>query len=85
MGAALGLLAFQLEQRASQSNDLSWKMEPTVASVFVCEAAWSEPGMPVRVVVPGLLPPAGFNLDGEMFVTDDTCTHAEASLSGGAT
>jgi nitrite reductase/ring-hydroxylating ferredoxin subunit len=36
-----------------------------------------------RFVVPGLPPLALFNVDGRHYATDDTCTHAEASLSDG--
>lgn len=36
------------------------------------------------IKVPGACPPiAVFNVDGEFFATDDTCTHAEYSLAEG--
>lgn len=34
-----------------------------------------------QVVVPGREPLAVFRIDGAYYVTDDTCTHAKASLS----
>lgn len=36
-----------------------------------------------RIEIDGLPPLAVFNIDGEFFVTDDTCTHGEASLADG--
>ena len=39
--------------------------------------------MPVRVEVEGLPPLAVFQLDDGFYVTDDTCTHGEASLCEG--
>jgi len=36
-----------------------------------------------RINVDGMPPLAVFNLDGEIFVTDDICTHGYASLSEG--
>jgi 3-phenylpropionate/trans-cinnamate dioxygenase ferredoxin subunit len=40
------------------------------------------PGHAARVEIDEV-PVAVFNLDGEFFCLDDTCTHAEASLSDG--
>jgi 3-phenylpropionate/trans-cinnamate dioxygenase ferredoxin subunit len=40
------------------------------------------PGHAARVEIDDV-PVAIFNLDGEFFCLDDTCTHAEASLSDG--
>ena len=37
-----------------------------------------------RVRIDGLEPIAVFNVDGEFFVTQDTCSHAKASLSKGS-
>jgi|TARA_R110002020_G_scaffold29728_8_gene93790 nitrite reductase/ring-hydroxylating ferredoxin subunit len=42
-----------------------------------------DPDCVVQVNVPGREPLAVYNLDGEYFVTADTCTHGEASLSDG--
>lgn len=42
-----------------------------------------EIGTPQRVVVEGLPALAVFRLDDGCFVTDDTCTHGQASLSEG--
>jgi 3-phenylpropionate/trans-cinnamate dioxygenase ferredoxin subunit len=40
------------------------------------------PGHAARVEIDGV-PVAIFNVDGELFCLDDTCSHAEASLSDG--
>ncbi|MDR3468583.1 MAG: non-heme iron oxygenase ferredoxin subunit [Xanthobacteraceae bacterium] len=49
---------------------------------LVCAVSDLEPGTAKRIVV-GRLALAAFNLDGEFYVTDDTCTHGFASLSTG--
>lgn len=49
----------------------------------LCATVDVEPDAPMRVEIEGLPPLAVFNLDGEFFVTDDTCTHGEASLCDG--
>jgi 3-phenylpropionate/trans-cinnamate dioxygenase ferredoxin subunit len=50
--------------------------------VTVGSAADIPPGHAARVVVDGVAV-AIFNLDGEYHAVDDTCSHAEASLSEG--
>ena len=47
------------------------------------EADFIEADTPQRVVVEGLPPLAIFRIDDEFHVTDDTCTHGEASLADG--
>lgn len=49
----------------------------------LCSAAEAAELGAVRVEPEGLPPLAVFFVDGDYFVTDDTCTHAEASLSEG--
>jgi nitrite reductase/ring-hydroxylating ferredoxin subunit len=50
----------------------------------LCQAADVEPEVPVRVEREGLPVLAVFRLeDGSLHVTDDTCTHGQASLSDG--
>lgn len=49
----------------------------------VCGAGEVEPGEVKRVELEGCPALAVFNLDGRIYVTDDRCTHAEASLSEG--
>ena len=51
--------------------------------ITLIEADFVEPGTVLRVDVDGFPPLAVFNLDGEYFVCDDTCTHGQASLSDG--
>lgn len=49
----------------------------------LCLAAAVEIGVPLRIVVERMPPLAVFNLEDGFFVTDDTCTHGEASLCDG--
>lgn len=42
-----------------------------------------EPTEVKQIEVAGRAPVALYNLDGEFFATDDTCTHGEASLAEG--
>ena len=50
----------------------------------LCKFAELEPGAARQVEVPAADEPlALFNLDGELFLTDDTCTHGMAPLSLG--
>lgn len=60
-------------------------MDESARSAFqpLCIAADLEIGTPLRVVVDGLPPLAVFRLEDGYFVTDDTCTHGQASLSDG--
>lgn len=51
--------------------------------IRICDAADLAPGTIKRVQVEGFPPLAVYNLDGEIFITDDTCTHGQASLSEG--
>jgi len=49
---------------------------------LLCDASDVQPGTAKRIVIDRLAL-AAFNLDGKFYVTDDTCTHGFASLSGG--
>ncbi len=51
--------------------------------IRLCETAAVPAGSVRRVVVDGLPPLAVYNLDNQFFVSDDTCTHGQASLSEG--
>jgi p-cumate 2,3-dioxygenase ferredoxin subunit len=53
--------------------------EPTVTAL--CAAADVEPGTVRQAMLDSGHLLAVFNVDGEWFVTDDTCTHGAASLS----
>jgi nitrite reductase/ring-hydroxylating ferredoxin subunit len=48
----------------------------------LCETAAISPGCALKVEAGGLVL-AVFNIDGEFFVTDDSCTHGPGSLSEG--
>lgn len=50
---------------------------------FICDTADVPQGSARRVEVDGRAPLAVFNIDGRFFVTDDTCTHGDASLCDG--
>lgn len=47
----------------------------------VCPLGELPPGEAVRIVTD--VPIAVFNVDGELFAVDDTCTHQDASLADG--
>jgi nitrite reductase/ring-hydroxylating ferredoxin subunit len=49
----------------------------------LCNAADVPENGILRVVVAGYPPLAVYNLDGAFFVTEDVCSHGEASLSAG--
>jgi nitrite reductase/ring-hydroxylating ferredoxin subunit len=48
--------------------------------IKVCDASDVEPDSHTQVRVEGLGPLAVYHVDGEFYVTDDTCTHMHASL-----
>ncbi|MDY6809775.1 bifunctional 3-phenylpropionate/cinnamic acid dioxygenase ferredoxin subunit [Gordonia sp. HNM0687] len=57
-------------------------MSDTDTWISACSTADLEPGTGLKV--PGTCPPiAVFNIDGEYFAIDDTCSHAEYSLAEG--
>ena len=49
----------------------------------LCRIDALEEGEPLRVEIEGRPPLAVYRVDGEYFVSDDTCSHGEASLSEG--
>jgi nitrite reductase/ring-hydroxylating ferredoxin subunit len=49
----------------------------------LCRLEDVAPGNALRIEPPGLPPLAVYNVDGEIFVTDDTCSHGKASLADG--
>src|ERR1700740_1402999 len=48
--------------------------------IKVCDASDIEPESHAQVQVEGLGALAVYHVDGEFYVTDDTCTHMQASL-----
>ncbi len=52
-------------------------------SLRLCETSAVAEGTPLRVEREGYPPLAVFQVGDRYFVTDDTCTHSEASLSDG--
>lgn len=55
-----------------------------IAEKFLCLASDVEQGEGLQVIIEGYPPLAVFHLeDGEFYVTDDTCTHGDASLADG--
>lgn len=49
----------------------------------ICSVEEVAPGASLRVEVEGLPPLAVFNVNGEFYVMNDTCSHGEASLCEG--
>lgn len=49
----------------------------------LCRVDAVEDGEALRVEVEGLPPLAVYHVDGDFYVTDDTCSHGQASLSEG--
>ena len=55
-----------------------------IAEKFLCLTSDIEQGEGLQVIIDGYPPLAVFHLeDGEFYVTDDTCTHGDASLADG--
>jgi nitrite reductase/ring-hydroxylating ferredoxin subunit len=55
-----------------------------VVETFLCLTSDVEQGEGLQVIIEGYPPLAVFHLeDGEFYVTDDTCTHGDASLADG--
>ena len=54
-----------------------------MARIALIEAAELSPDNVRRIELEGHTPVAVYNLGGEFFVTDDLCTHGEASLADG--
>ena len=55
----------------------------TGTELRLCRVDAVEDGEGLKVDIEGRAPLAVFLLDGEFFVTDDTCSHGDASLSEG--
>lgn len=55
-----------------------------IGELRLCRTDALEDGEPLRVEVEGRPPFAVYFVDGEYFVSDDTCSHGEASLSEGS-
>jgi len=54
---------------------------PTADLVRLCSADEVEAGGMRKVDVPGHAPLAIYNIDGQFYVTEDTCTHGQSSLA----
>lgn len=55
----------------------------TTQATLICQADDVPEGGALQIVLPDREPLAVFQLKGEFFVTDDTCTHGAASLCEG--
>ena len=51
--------------------------------IYLCDAGEVAPDSVIAVEPAGLPILAVYNVDGEFFVTDDLCTHGQASLADG--
>ncbi|RJG08263.1 non-heme iron oxygenase ferredoxin subunit [Massilia cavernae] len=49
--------------------------------VKLCATGDVEEASMIQISLPGRLPVAVYRVEGEFFVTDDTCTHGKASLA----
>jgi nitrite reductase/ring-hydroxylating ferredoxin subunit len=56
-------------------------LDPEPSMIPVCPTSALPPGESARVTVD--VPIAVFNVDGEFYAIDDTCTHQDASLADG--
>jgi nitrite reductase/ring-hydroxylating ferredoxin subunit len=54
-----------------------------VSLTFACRVSEVAPGEMRQVTVAERPPIAIYNVDGELYATEDTCTHGQASLSEG--
>jgi nitrite reductase/ring-hydroxylating ferredoxin subunit len=54
-----------------------------VSLMFACKASDVAPGEMRQVTVAERPPVTVYNVDGEFYATEDTCTHGQASLSEG--
>ncbi|HVZ45811.1 MAG TPA: bifunctional 3-phenylpropionate/cinnamic acid dioxygenase ferredoxin subunit [Ramlibacter sp.] len=59
-------------------------MSSTAGELALCKTADVDEGGAVQVTVEGYKPFAVYRVEGEFYVSDDTCTHGEASLSEGS-
>lgn len=58
-------------------------MLAVVMKYKVCKLSDVEPEVPLAVEIEGLPPLVVFNVSGEYYVTDNTCTHGAAFMSDG--
>ena len=56
----------------------------TTGALHLCRVDAVEDGEALRVDIEGRAPLAVYHLDGAFYVTDDTCSHGNASLSEGS-
>lgn len=57
--------------------------ETTTKELRLCRVDAVEDGEALRIEIEGRAPLAVYHVDGEFFVSDDTCSHGEAHLSEG--
>ncbi len=66
-----------------ESNVALTSVSNSAGELQLCRIDALEEGEPLRVEIEGRPPLAVYFVDGEYFVSDDTCSHGEASLSEG--
>ncbi len=64
-------------------NTTEIRMSEEVRKVPVCAASALAPGSAFKLEMPDHPPVAVFNVEGEFYAIDDTCTHGDASLAEG--
>jgi nitrite reductase/ring-hydroxylating ferredoxin subunit len=67
------------ERRETKADD----MQHTGRRLAACPVAELLPGTMQRITTPDAEPITVYNVDGELYATADTCTHALASLAEG--
>ena len=75
--------ANRADQKPPKSMTQSSLEQRPIDRLFLCLTAEVPPGQAKRVLLDDYPPLAVFNLNGDFYVTDDTCTHGAASLSEG--
>jgi nitrite reductase/ring-hydroxylating ferredoxin subunit len=73
----------RVDRNPAKSMTQSSLEQRPIDRLFLCLTAEVSPGQVKRVLLDDYPPLAVFNLNGDFYVTDDTCTHGAASLSEG--
>lgn len=58
-------------------------LDPIMTKVMLCTIDQIEADNVIKVSLPNRAPLAVYNVSGKVYVTEDTCTHGQASLSEG--
>jgi nitrite reductase/ring-hydroxylating ferredoxin subunit len=67
-------------QAPNEPNERGAMMETEETEIFLCDEDAVNEGEPHRVDIPGRPPFAVYKAGGGVYVTEDTCSHGQASL-----